>query len=360
MSRGYTNYSEMEPYTDGWVNTTYSGTGYSDHVCRPVVVDAEGRKSPIIRYASGHNTEEYQVMKAERIVKHISHAAPIVSPLTNYRKGELGSPYDRPEKVGDFLNEVSRPISSPFGSNWRAHPNLKDNDGTAKYVDDSHLIREPQTYKGTNPMFDNKAMYNRGPMMSSHSLSKPTNNIGSAVDFLAEAINPPYGGKEDFMTSNNQTNNLSRPIKTGPLSSIHWRTGTNLAAQDRKVDSGEDELDKPKEQQIYGRNKKDNIPRLPTNPYNSREVDQKANGNNGSVNYIPKPAAFPEPSQQTRFPAPKIQNKGLYSSPETIDSSEARKRYGKLKSQSVPEETYTGSINSTDAVTKYGGAKIPW
>ncbi|KAL3537907.1 hypothetical protein ACH5RR_001273 [Cinchona calisaya] len=213
-------------------------------------------------------------------------------------------------------------IFSPFGSNWRARPNSIGKDGTAKYVDDigeKQSEAYPQTYKGTNPMFDNEDMYHEGPMTT----SKPTNNFGSAVDFLAEAVNPPYGGKDS------QTNNLSRPIKTGPLSSIHWRTGTNLAAQDRQVDTGEvreDDLDKPKEQQIYGRNKEDKIPRLPTNPYNNKEVDQKANGNNGSVKYISKPAASPEPSQQTRF----------------------------------PEETYMGTINCNDAVKKYNGAKVPW
>ncbi|CDP08610.1 unnamed protein product [Coffea canephora] len=332
MNRGYKNYEEVEPYNDGWGYTAPSGTSYSDHACRPVIVDADGKKHPIIQYASG--TGGY-VMKTERIVEY--RYSPD-EPLADHRRYEQHSPaYDRPEKVENFLTKVqddaSRPVtkvSVPIISNWRANPNSAGKDhGTGTKNKDMYYERPGSNHR---------------PITPSHPPSKPTNDIGTAVDFLAEAIKPNYG-------TNSQTD-VSRPNKAGPLS-INWRTGLNSADQDRKMDSDEDE------QRMYGKNQIPNF-REPTKPINNKEGYERANGNGSPTYFGQNPAPFRATSQQPRFPAPTMQNKEMYSAPEKIDSTEARRRYGNMKYQPVLEDSQTETIDSDAALKKYKGAKVPW
>lgn len=326
MNRGYKNYEGVEPYNDGWGYTAPLGTN------RPVIVDADGRKHPTIQYASG--TGGY-VMTTERIVEYRYRPD---EPLADHRRYEQHSPvYNCPEKAENFLtkvqDEASRPVtkaSIPIISNWRANPNSAGKDhGTGTKNKDMYYERPSS---------------NHSPVSPSHPLSKPTNDIGTAVDFLSAAINPNYG-------TNTQTE-VSRPNKAGPLSTTHWRTGLNSADQDRRMGSDEDE------QRMYG---KDRIPnfREPTMPINNKEGYERANGNGSPTYFGQNRAPFRATSQQPRFPAP-MQNGEMYSAPEKIDSAEARKRYGDMKNQPVPEDSHTGTIDSNVALKKYNGARVPW
>lgn len=347
MNRGYNDHGGVEPYNDGWGYTAHSGTNYSDHVCRPVVVDTDGRKQPIIHYASG---AEGYVMKAEKRIIEVRYSPD--EPLADRgRYGQLSPVINRPEKVEHFLtkvqDEASRPLTKvpgPFiSSNWHARPNSAGKDygtGTKNYVDDSNDFRDkqgdPKFYEGTNP--NNKGVY-------PSSNYGPANDTGTAVDFLANAIKPNYG--------TNTKTDVSRPNKTGPLSSTHWRTGLNSAAQGRKVDADEDE------KRMYGR---DQIPnsREPTKQTNNKEGYGWANDNEPPMYFGRNPAPLQATSQQPRFPATTTLNRELYSAPEKIDSSEARKRYGNLKNQPIPDDAYAEKIDSNAAVKKYNGAKVPW
>ena len=99
-----------ESYPDDWNKANYGGNGYSDHVCRPVIIDAEGRKRPIIAYPPYQSSENYVTERRERIVEHVR--APVVvteykytsqaqvEPLRDYVTNEKWPPsqvYDRPE-----------------------------------------------------------------------------------------------------------------------------------------------------------------------------------------------------------------------------------------------------------------------
>ncbi|GMP40628.1 hypothetical protein CsSME_00010995 [Camellia sinensis var. sinensis] len=57
-------------YTDDRNIANYGGFERFDHVCRPVIVDTEGSKSPIISYTPNHHGSESYVTSTETIVEH--------------------------------------------------------------------------------------------------------------------------------------------------------------------------------------------------------------------------------------------------------------------------------------------------
>ncbi|KAF7129159.1 hypothetical protein RHSIM_Rhsim10G0110300 [Rhododendron simsii] len=132
------SYMSGEGYTDDRNITSYGENGYSDHVCRPVIVDADGRKRPIISYGSPIAIKEsFVTTRTERIVKHVR--APVVvadyntyssqarvEPLKEYgvtndkRSNPSTTVYDRPEYWYNSPPKME-PVSN-YGvanDNWR-------------------------------------------------------------------------------------------------------------------------------------------------------------------------------------------------------------------------------------------------
>lgn len=83
VTKGYTTtYDEVE-------QPSYRGYVCNDHLCRPVIVDAEGRKKPIISYTTNHNTPGGYVTKRETIVEHVqppeySYSSPKIEMFKDY------------------------------------------------------------------------------------------------------------------------------------------------------------------------------------------------------------------------------------------------------------------------------------
>uniref|UniRef100_A0A2P2QRR2 Uncharacterized protein n=1 Tax=Rhizophora mucronata TaxID=61149 RepID=A0A2P2QRR2_RHIMU len=234
--RGY--YTPNAPRTDGWSNTSYD----RDHVCRPVIIDAEGRKRPIVSY-SPFESRESCITRTEAVQY-------VPSPVTSHtrydprfsRPDSLGnygvvedqwhqrrSPvWDRPLAVDDFITKVqsesSRPKFGPLSaSHWRQTPTTTDNYGNSgRYSENNDWSNnEWQRHKGSRYRNENSDDYfhNHGNMMEptmttsrvqvrpSHStldttpagfLSKPTSDINKAMQYLEEAANPHadfIGGK---------------------------------------------------------------------------------------------------------------------------------------------------------------------
>ncbi|KAJ4719584.1 Nodulation-signaling pathway protein isoform 2 [Melia azedarach] len=294
--RGYPTYNALAPPPDTWSKTSYA----PDHVCKPVIVDADGRKHPIV-YNPGYNTGT-TVTKTETVVeqhvhssfgpeyKHSSHTK--VEPLNHHGHVEdnwhkPSSPvHDRPHKVDEFLTKVQTEVSQPkkFGPPspyWRQSPNSTGyhGHGTTGYGDYSKDWHKPSGntirngdhhghYQNNGSQVEPTLITSGGWARPSRSgwavppdasLSRPTNDIGAAVEFLKEVAKP------SSVTTSPHTR-FTVPITTG-----------------QKKDG-------------YG---------------------------------------------------------------ETIDSREASKRYGNFPPSFQSEEPYTKTIDSREAARKYKGAAVP-
>uniref|UniRef100_A0A5B6YJE1 Uncharacterized protein n=1 Tax=Davidia involucrata TaxID=16924 RepID=A0A5B6YJE1_DAVIN len=215
-NRGYTTYQGTDPRADDWSRQSYGGSGYSDHVCRPVIIDAEGRKRPVISYTPG-NSESY--VTSERIVEHVH--TPVV--VTDYKYGPpttkvetvkdygvVNSKWGRPSSPEDFITKVQTEASRPARTgllsttNWPNTPNSTGYNGTTGYGEYSNYSNSNWTRPSGNVIRDDSFSdyYRRNDgvkerqspkgwttTQTSHDtpLSRPTNDIGAAVEYLKEA-----------------------------------------------------------------------------------------------------------------------------------------------------------------------------
>jgi hypothetical protein len=349
--RNPTNYMGRGGYSDDRNTSNYGVNAYSDHVCRPVIIDAEGRKRPIISYGSQNtSSESYVTTRTERIVEQVR--APVVvtdykyssqakveplkeydgvtndkwpnpsnqvydrpeygyssqsklEPARNYgvtndnwRSSPLNASQDRPPKVEDFITKVqteaSRPTRAPLVSatHWRNTPSSTgQGSGGGEYAN----------YNNNN---------------SNSQLSRPITEIGKAVEILKDGVKPSsiakaapqstgqgygattgYGG-EYANYNNNSNNQLSRPINEIGKTLEMLKDGVKPSSiATAAVQSW--------------------------SPLAATTIPPKRDGYN-----------------------------------ETIDSREAAKRYGNLVRPFQTGENYTGTIDSREAARRYGGAAV--
>ncbi|EEF49724.1 conserved hypothetical protein [Ricinus communis] len=113
------------PYTDSSVYNAsgpddWSSTSYIlDHVCRPVIIDAEGRKRPIVSYGPQQNSDIY-VTRTETIVKE--H---FLSPFASEHKH---TPYTSPEGYGyaeERWQKPSGPVNSRLEKTDESHTRVQ-------------------------------------------------------------------------------------------------------------------------------------------------------------------------------------------------------------------------------------------
>ncbi|CAN4108649.1 unnamed protein product [Withania somnifera] len=99
---GFNTYEEMQPYQDDWGKPITKVSDYPDHVCRPVIVDIQGNRSPIVSYSSEHGVEGY-VVRAQRIVEvRRSYDIPLNGLLDEYNVHEEWDDHS-PRKLVDQL-----------------------------------------------------------------------------------------------------------------------------------------------------------------------------------------------------------------------------------------------------------------
>lgn len=231
-TRSYTTYNGVQPHTAGWGKPTYDA--YSDHICRPVILDAEGRKQPIISYTSpNHQTESY-VTKTETIIEHVQSprvtndyrygSPPKDYGTTNKRYwGKPASPVrERPQKVEEFITEVQTEVfrptrTSPLSTtNWRQAP--KSHHGNTGYGEHNNDFSNRERNKPINDAYrrdeilaepgmvttggwarPNRAAWAASTPSHDTSLTNPTNDIGSAVEYLKEVATKPSSHGSSFV-----------------------------------------------------------------------------------------------------------------------------------------------------------------
>ncbi|GFZ02833.1 hypothetical protein Acr_15g0014410 [Actinidia rufa] len=339
-------YNFMRGYTDDQNKASYGGDGYSDHMCRPVIIDAEGRIRPIIAYSAHQGSENYVTEHTERIVEHIR--APVVWPSSQV--------YDRPEYRHGSPPRVE-PVKSTFGvpnEKWRRPLSpLHDRPPVTEY-----RYGSPQKVE---PVKDSRVDNWHGPSSPIHD-------------------RPPK--VEDFLTQ--VQTEASRP--TRPLFSImNWRNSTNAAGQNHVTDyrespnnyttsdwnkSSGDLIRDESFSEPYISNKEGwdwpghkgwTMPPRQTNTSLSGPTNDSGKAMEVLTQAI-KPSYVTPAAPQQRFTVPTspVPKRETYT--ETIDSREAARRYGSFNLSSRPlqtNETDTGTIDSREAEQKYNGARVP-
>ncbi|CBI34242.3 unnamed protein product, partial [Vitis vinifera] len=222
---GYTTHNG--PREEEWRKG--AGNGHADHVCRPVIVDAMGRKRPIVCFNPISNTETY-VAQTETIV----FRTPAVTEW-----GRPSSPvHDRPPEVEQFITKIQTEVSEvptrhgPLTAmNWRQHHNPpKALNGTGGYGEygnygkddywnkpNSNIIIRSDPSDGDDdyyhrndgtkePTITNSNGWGGRPKQAEWAtppgskLTRPTSDIGAAVEILKEAAMPSSGQPVRFAT----------------------------------------------------------------------------------------------------------------------------------------------------------------
>ncbi|EOY11185.1 Uncharacterized protein TCM_026440 [Theobroma cacao] len=321
---GYTTYSTGVPLrTDGWSKPSYT----SDHACQPVIIDAEGRRKPIISYTPDGNTQCY-VTKTE-IVEHV----PLVT--GSYRQSSTPVTFEVVRDYGDGEGKWNRP-SSP--EKWRS---------PVRY----HI--EEKWNRPSSPVHEHES-----PQQV-----------------------------EEFITK--VQTEASRPNQFGNLSATYWRQTPNSYPVNTGYGDQSDDLSNKEWQKPSGTVIRDD--RTISGPYKNNKYSPEPNGNNGGVRTKPSPEAWSTPkgarlSEPTsdintavaclmeaakpssgitapppsRYTIPSVSarpKRATYS--ETIDSREAARRYGNANLPAArPTVNYATTIDSREAARKYGGTTV--
>lgn len=331
-------------YTDGGYSTHNgpreeewrkgAGNGHADHVCRPVIVDAMGRKRPIVCFNPISNTETY-VAQTETIV----FRTPAV---TEYR-------FSAPGRVGEH-----------------------------KY---SYPVRVEE-YKSSSPGKVDEHKYSHPVRVEEYKHSPPANRWGRPSSPVHDR--PPE--VEQFITKI-QTEVSEVPTRHGPLTAMNWRQHHNppkalngTGGYGEYGNYGKDDYwNKPNSNIIirsdpsdgdddyYHRNDGTKEPTMTnSNGWGGRPKQAewatppgskltRPTSDIGAAVEILKEAAMPSSGQPVRFatPAPTLPKYA-----ETIDSKEAARRYGNFKPTPRPDLTGGTIIDSKTAQEKYKGAKV--
>ncbi|KAF7130871.1 hypothetical protein RHSIM_Rhsim10G0109900 [Rhododendron simsii] len=402
--RNPTSYMSGAGYTDDRNITSYGEKGYSDHVCRPVIIDAEGRKRPIIAYGSPNaNQESFVTTRTERIVEHVR--APVVElyssqarvePLKEYRvtNDKRSNPsttvYDRPE-YGYNSQSKMEPVRN-YGvanDNWRGS-SLNAGQDRPEYGYNSPSKMEPVRNYGVSNDNERGSSLTAGQDRTEYGYNSPSkvepvrnygvaNDNGRGSSLTAGQDRPEYGYNSP---------SKMEPVRNYGVANDNGRGSSLNAGQDRpqKVDDWvtkfEPEVSRPTRTGLLSANLWRNPPSSTaqgygaTNGYGGEYANNNNNNNNnqlsGPTNEIgkaletlkdaAKPSSIATTALQPRLPvlastiAPKRD-----SSTDTIDSREVAKRYGNLNLASRPFQTgesYTGTIDSREAAQRYYGARV--
>ncbi|THG06905.1 hypothetical protein TEA_016627 [Camellia sinensis var. sinensis] len=338
-------------YTDDQNNANYGAFECSDHVCRPIIVDSEGRKMPIIFYTPNHHDSKSYVASTETIVEHT--CTPVVV-TTEY---EYSTP-TKVEPVKDYgvTNDVWRRPSSPvleygYNSPTKIEP-IKDYGVTDnKWQRPSSRVHEYgyssptkiESVKGygvTNGKWRRPSIPVHEYGYNSPKKVEPVKDYGVTNDKWRRPSSSSQDRPqkvEEFITSI-QTE-VGRPTRSGLLRAPNWRNNTPNSKTGQVGNIGYGDYTN------YNNNDDWNTPNVNTirdgslaDPFiANRDVRERPN-HNGT------PLSGPT---------------NTYT--ETIDSREAQRRYGKLNQSSrsfQTGESHTGTIDSKEAARKYKGTNV--
>ena len=205
--RGYSTNST--PSSDDF----WSKKGHaSDHVCRPVIIDAEGRKMPIIFYGADKNADHY-VTKTETIFQQHVHS-PLESEykqstrLTEDPYGAedkfrrpMASVNSRPQNVEESITKVQTDASPPKiapwdASYWRQAPKSTGYEGyDERNVFHNKDLLKPSGNAPRNDSYDDyyrKQGSNKEPtMITSGGWARPAHSTSTAEVAKPSATTSP-------------------------------------------------------------------------------------------------------------------------------------------------------------------------
>ncbi|KAJ4719583.1 Nodulation-signaling pathway protein isoform 1 [Melia azedarach] len=337
--RGYPTYNALAPPPDTWSKTSYA----PDHVCKPVIVDADGRKHPIV-YNPGYNTGT-TVTKTETVVEQHVHSS--FGPEYKHSSHTKVEPLNHHGHVEDMWHKPSSPVPG--------HPHKVHSPFVTEYKHSSHTKVEPLNHHGH--VEDNW-----------HKPSSPVHDRPHKVD--------------EFLTK--VQTEVSQPKKFGPPSP-YWRQSPNSTGYHGHGTTGYGDYSKdwhkPSGNTIrngdhhghYQNNGSQVEPTLITSGGWARpsrsgwavppdaSLSRPTNDIGAAVEFlkeVAKPSSVTT-SPHTRFTVPITTGQKKDGYGETIDSREASKRYGNFPPSFQSEEPYTKTIDSREAARKYKGAAVP-
>lgn len=370
-SRGYSTYNDLTPWVKNGSKTSYA----TDHVCKPVIVDADGRKHPIVSYTPS-NDPETRIIETQTIVMQEVH-----SPFVN------GYKHSSPEH-GYGNTGYGHVKDTPFANGYK-HSFPEHGHGNTGY---GHV--EDKWYGSSNPDPGRDKWYKSSSPDHGRDKWNRSSSPDHGGDKWHRSSSPNHRGRphkvEEFLTK--VQTEASKPKRFGLLSPSVWRRspdstghhghghgpGHGNTVYDDYSDKSSKDWNKPSGHNgDYDNYYDDNASRMeptmttsggwtrPTRagwsvPPHDTSLSSPTNDINTAVGYLQEAA---RPTSVTTAPHSRL-SVPITTGPrrddygQTIDSREAAKRYGNLRSSSAPEERYTGTIDSRAAARKYGGTTV--
>lgn len=370
---GYTTHNG--PREEEWRKG--AGNGHADHVCRPVIVDAMGRKRPIVCFNPISNTETY-VAQTETIV----FRTPAVTEYRFSAPGRVGEhKHSYPVREEEYkLGSPGRVDEQKYSYPVRVEEYKHGSPGRVDEHKYSYPVRVE--YKPSSPGKVDEHKYSHPVRVEEYKHSPPANRWGRPSSPVHDR--PPE--VEQFITKI-QTEVSEVPTRHGPLTAMNWRQHHNppkalngTGGYGEYGNYGKDDYwNKPNSNIIirsdpsdgdddyYHRNDGTKEPTITnSNGWGGRPKQAewatppgskltRPTSDIGAAVEILKEAAMPSSGQPVRFstPAPTVPKYA-----ETIDSKEAARRYGNFKPTPRPDLTGGTIIDSKTAQEKYKGAKV--
>ncbi|XVF57311.1 hypothetical protein PTKIN_Ptkin06aG0195100 [Pterospermum kingtungense] len=339
---GYTTYNGVTPPTEGWTKTSYAS---SDHARQPVILDAEGRRKPMVSYTP-NGKSEYYVTQTE-IVEHV----PLVVGYkqSNPVRVEVIRDYGDHHVDGKWNNRPSSPEKWGKSSSSPVPYHADQEKWNRRPTSPVHYRTDDKWNKPSSP-----EKWGRSSSPVRYHVEEKWNRPTSPVHYRAEEkwnrpISPVHDRPqhvEEFITKI-QTQASQHPSKFAPLSTSQWRETPNFSPPvntgygDRQGDLSHKQWQKPSVNTIL-----DPTPKPSHGSWSKGQgpnLSQPTSDINMAMQYLTQ-AAKPSPTRNTY--------------PDTIDSREAQRRYGGLSVSPRPVDNYTRTIDSREAARKYGGTAV--
>ncbi|XP_050220631.1 uncharacterized protein LOC126670988 [Mercurialis annua] len=349
----FRNSSVDAPATDGWKKTRYA----SDHVCRPIIVDTEGRKRPIVSYGqAGQQNSDFYGTTTETIVqehvlspfgsehKHVSHKSH--GPLESYQVVEErwhspSSPvHSRPQKVDEFLNKVHAEAIKPrFGPSFSP----ANRSQTAK---PTHLSGHSGGYSSDNDFNDHDRRNHSGKTYKNDDYNDNFSTHGSNGGW-GEHNKTAWGGASPNSTYSKPTSDVNTEYFTESVKQSHASAPRFTHAEPTYAGGGEFIPTEPN-MITHGGWARPSAAKWASPP--NSNLSKPISDINTAMEVL-KEAAQPRhsPAMNSRYT-----ESGFT---ETIDSTEAARRY-KFNYPQTKENNYTTAIDSREAAMMYQGKII--
>ncbi|GLT76169.1 hypothetical protein SLA2020_478450 [Shorea laevis] len=325
---------------------SYMGDWNSDHVCRPVLIDAEGRKRPIISYNIPNN-REYHVLKTEAVVR---------------RTVESGYDYRQslPTRV-----EPARTYGGVADGKWVRPSSPKDNIPPSRVTYSEPVYGVPQKFDEYNevpgfPMVEPVPTHGSVPEEKWGRPKPEKFNENNTGEKWQRPSSPIREYEPDVVNEFPDTVQIegSRP-SFPPVRGRYWpQTPQVTTSYDYDGDlgnkSGQSTSDPP---MISAGGWSRPSPATWASPPEG-SLTKPTNDINTAIAYLLE-SAKPSTPPTSRVATPISTGLSADSYASTIDSREAARRYGNYNFPNNQKiEPYTKTIDSREAARKYGGQRV--